>query len=121
MSYDGGCGDVDCELCKADAEEARKKWEAGRRPQEGSTIGYAAPVPSADDVALREMAAWLKAHEDRQMIWSHGHANWHLEAWWEQPRVRNRNDIPANTHRGASQSTIADAWAALKRSAGWPG
>lgn len=23
MSYDGGCGDADCELCKADAEAAR--------------------------------------------------------------------------------------------------
>lgn len=26
MSYDGGCGDADCELCKADAEAARDKF-----------------------------------------------------------------------------------------------
>lgn len=27
MSYDGGCGDPNCELCKSDAEVARAKYE----------------------------------------------------------------------------------------------
>lgn len=38
-SYDGGCGDADCELCKADAEAARRKHEStGRKFRTGERV-----------------------------------------------------------------------------------
>lgn len=40
MSYDGGCGDVDCGLCAEDAMNASEKYQSVRdNPQPGDVAG----------------------------------------------------------------------------------
>lgn len=49
-SYDGGCGDPDCELCKADAEAARIRHEFYQAMESNRT----------DDMKMNSDPAWLK-------------------------------------------------------------
>lgn len=143
MSYDGGCGNVACELCKADAAAAREKWEARRVKahtitnlsemelvcsncggqervfsyefdaiMQAAGVPKSDPAPMTDDVALREMAAWLRPERGFR-VGQLSHAV-HLKCYdW--------NRTVGDQSWSVVAPTIAEAWAALKQQGGWPG
>lgn len=78
-----------------------------------------APPPLTDEQALAEMAAWLKGGRRSAAVY-HRPDEALFEMWANQAPPKGVHILIPHDYSGRG-ATIAEAWAALKRSEGWRG
>ncbi len=86
--------------------------EMQSEPADKAPVAFLEYEPDHDAAALREMSAWRLAGKGRYIC---------LDMWWHAVHIEARNMEPkCQVWTLENHATIAEAWAALKATEGFP-